>query len=124
MSDEQPRNPKSRKGIKMTRGRDPLATLRGCRQEACHIYRQAKSGKLSDDKARSRIWMLTRIREMVESEVLQALEKKLVEVGSNVSVTRHYGNADVVVLPEASTIDAEPVTPSQELRLIEDGHIG
>ena len=55
----------------------PLTSLGGVIQEMAQVYRKAKSGKMLDETARSRVWILDKMRSGLEALALERLEAKM-----------------------------------------------
>jgi hypothetical protein len=66
---------------KVTRTRQSLASLGGIIGEATKVYRLARAGKMDHKEARSLVWMLGEIRQMVEAQALEKIEARLAELG-------------------------------------------
>jgi hypothetical protein len=61
--------------------RQSLTSLAGIIAEATKVYRQARAGKIDHKEARSLVWMLGEIRQMVEAQQLEKIEARLAELG-------------------------------------------
>jgi hypothetical protein len=61
----------------------PLTSLSGLIKEAGRVYRRMKDGKMEHEEGRSLVWVLDRIRGMLEAQALERLEAKLDELGAH-----------------------------------------
>src|SRR5262245_43228563 len=66
--------------------RQSLGSLGGIIAEATKVYRQARSGKMEHNKARSLVWMLGELRQMVEARALERIEARLAELGETAEI--------------------------------------
>ena len=71
----------SKKGRKFTRA--PLSSLGKLIKEAVSVYRLMKRGKMQREEGRSLVWVLDRIRAMLEAQALERMEQRLNELGEH-----------------------------------------
>jgi hypothetical protein len=80
--------PESRKRGGSKKGRVyvrlPLTSLSGLIKEAGTVYNKMKTGKLHHEEGRSLVWVLDRIRAMLEAQQLEKLDQRLQELGEHV----------------------------------------
>lgn len=80
---------------KRTLIRAPLSTLGGVIAETTKVYRDARSGKLPHDDARSLVWMLSQLRAMLETQGLERIEQRLAELEPSLEGRSHgYTNGN------------------------------
>lgn len=63
--------------------RHSLTTLAGCITEIARTYRHFKAGKLDAEEARTRVYMLDKLRAGLEAEALGELQQRLDELETN-----------------------------------------
>jgi hypothetical protein len=87
----------SRSGRKIVRL--PLTSLSGLIKEAGRVYRRMKDGKMEHEHGRSLVWVLDRIRGMLEAQALERMEQRLNELGEHAG--RMNGNGRPATIEHA-----------------------
>jgi hypothetical protein len=78
--------------------RHPLTTLPGCIGEIAHVYRAFKRGSITAEVARTRTYILDKLRAGLEAQTLADLENRLDEAEANGRVDDDHGSAEPAVL--------------------------
>jgi len=60
-----------------------LASLSGLAREMSRIYHAMKKGRMDHKKGRSLVWVLAQMRSVVEAQALEAIERRLAQLGTN-----------------------------------------
>jgi hypothetical protein len=80
--------------------RHSLTTLAGCIAEIARTYRAYKGGKLDAEKARTRVYMLDKLRAGLEAEALGELQQRLGELETRAGGSRGLGvGSEPLLLP-------------------------
>ena len=61
----------------------PLTSLSGLIKEAGRVYRRMKDNKMDHETGRSLVWVLDRIRTMLEAQALERVEARLNELSEH-----------------------------------------
>jgi hypothetical protein len=62
------------------KGRIPLTSLSGVITECARSYRRMKADKMKHDEGWSLVWVLSRLRAMLEAQALERIEGRLREL--------------------------------------------
>ena len=65
---------------KITRIRHPLNSLQGVIAETTRVYRAMRGGKIDHSEGRSLVWVLSALRAMLETAVLERMEARLTAI--------------------------------------------
>jgi hypothetical protein len=88
---EEPRRKRggSKSGRKIVRL--PLTSLSGLIKEAGRVYRRMKDNKMDHETGRSLVWVLDRLRGMLEAQALERVEARLNELSEQAGRSNSNG---------------------------------